>query len=149
GSRAHRYRDEGARAHEHPARARSDELARRRRRRRRRASANQPVDPCVAYEGARHQAAAAVAASEREISQRHAVSSRNWRDLAAWICDLSAQFDGTPLAFSSGASSRGGCGTSRRDIMDKTKQGKTNGVDVDRLLATIGAIQQTPSLATF
>lgn len=33
--------------------------------------------------------------------------------------------------------------------MDKQQRGKTNGVDVDRLLGTIGAIQQTPSLATF
>jgi uncharacterized OsmC-like protein len=34
-------------------------------------------------------------------------------------------------------------------IMETTKHGKTNGVDVDRLFATIGAIQATPSLATF
>jgi len=33
--------------------------------------------------------------------------------------------------------------------MEKTADSKTNGVDVDRLFATIGAIQQTPSLANF
>ena len=33
--------------------------------------------------------------------------------------------------------------------MNKTKQGMTNGVDIDRLLATIDAIQQTPALASF
>ncbi len=33
--------------------------------------------------------------------------------------------------------------------MNKGSQGKTNGVDIDRLLATIDAIQKTPSLATF
>ena len=33
--------------------------------------------------------------------------------------------------------------------MDTTKHGKTNGVDVDRLFATIGAIKETPALATF
>jgi len=33
--------------------------------------------------------------------------------------------------------------------MEKSSGNKTNGVDVDRLFATIGAIQQTPSLANF
>jgi uncharacterized OsmC-like protein len=33
--------------------------------------------------------------------------------------------------------------------MDKASKGKKNGVDLDRLFATIGAIQQTPSLANF
>jgi uncharacterized OsmC-like protein len=33
--------------------------------------------------------------------------------------------------------------------MDTPQHGQVNGVDVDRLIATVGAIQQTPSLATF
>jgi len=33
--------------------------------------------------------------------------------------------------------------------MEKSAGAKTNGVDVDRLFGTIGAIQQTPSLANF
>src|SRR5262249_18440193 len=34
-------------------------------------------------------------------------------------------------------------------VMSQTHKGTTNGVDVDRLFATIGAIQQTSSLARF
>jgi uncharacterized OsmC-like protein len=34
-------------------------------------------------------------------------------------------------------------------VMETIKHGKTNGVDVDRLIGTIGAIKEKPALATF